>query len=88
MTNYPLESNYPINNLTVAELETLITKIVQKVIREESQKPSKTENSEEELANHGQIPRPYGLWKGQVQMSDDFDILPDAIAAAFAGERE
>lgn len=30
-----LESNYSISNLTVAELEALITKIVQKVIREE-----------------------------------------------------
>lgn len=35
MTNSQLESNYFISNLTVAELEALITKIVQKVIREE-----------------------------------------------------
>ena len=72
MSSLPEHSNYSISNLTVAELEALITKIVQKLITEESQK----------------TPRPYGLWRGKVQISDDFDILPDAIAAAFAGEME
>ncbi len=93
MTNPQLESNYFISNLTVAELEALITKIVQTVIREEI----RHKNVEKEIVpslempNHvdyEQTPRPFGLWRGRVQMSDDFDILPEAIAAAFAGETE
>ncbi|MBD2772679.1 hypothetical protein [Iningainema tapete] len=42
----------------------------------------------QEKPNHldcDQIPRPFGLWRGRVQMSDDFDVLPESIAAAFAG---
>jgi prevent-host-death family protein len=27
-----------------------------------------------------------GAWRGQVQMADDFDELPDDIAASFNGE--
>ncbi|HPQ41365.1 MAG TPA: type II toxin-antitoxin system prevent-host-death family antitoxin [bacterium] len=27
-----------------------------------------------------------GQWKGKVRMADDFDTLPDDIAAAFRGE--
>jgi hypothetical protein len=83
VTNSPLESNYPVSSLTVAELEALITNIVQKAIREEKQK-----KVEENQGNQNLIPRPYGLWRGKVQMSDDFDILPDAIAAAFNGKME
>ncbi|MFH1737605.1 MAG: type II toxin-antitoxin system Phd/YefM family antitoxin [bacterium] len=29
-----------------------------------------------------------GSWKGKVWMADDFDELPEEIAAAFRGERE
>ena len=28
-----------------------------------------------------------GAWKGKVKMSQDFDELPESIAAAFRGER-
>ncbi|BAZ14542.1 hypothetical protein NIES4071_63860 [Calothrix sp. NIES-4071] len=92
MTDQQLASNYPISNLTVAELETLITKIVQKVIREEnSHKKAGEEIVQLDRPNDSlqdQKPRPYGLWRGQVHMSDDFDVLPESIAAAFAGEME
>ncbi len=30
--------------------------------------------------------RPLGLWAGQVQIAQDFDELPDDVAAAFRGE--
>ena len=88
-----LESNYSISNLTVAELEALITKIVQKVIREEigNKKVEKETVQSLEMPNHldyDQTPRPFGLWRGRVQMSDDFDVLPESIAAAFAGDSE
>ncbi len=88
-----LESNDSISNLTVAELEALITKIVQKVIREEvsNKKVEKQTVQSPEMPNHfddEQTPRPFGLWHGKVQMSDDFDVLPESIAAAFAGEDE
>jgi len=31
--------------------------------------------------------RKLGLWKGRIRVSDDFDQLPDELAAAFRGER-
>jgi prevent-host-death family protein len=31
-------------------------------------------------------PREPGYWRGKVRIADDFDTLPDAIAAAFRGE--
>lgn len=31
-------------------------------------------------------PRTPGYWRGQIWMADDFDELPDDIAAAFDGE--
>ena len=31
-------------------------------------------------------PRVPGAWKGQVWMADDFDELPEDVAAAFRGE--
>lgn len=33
-------------------------------------------------------PRTLGGWEGRVWMADDFDELPEEIAAAFRGERE
>lgn len=32
-------------------------------------------------------PRRGGQWRGRVRIADDFDDLPDEIAAAFRGER-
>lgn len=32
-------------------------------------------------------PRRPGAWKGRVRIADDFDELPDDVAAAFRGER-
>ncbi len=84
MTGQELASNYPISSLTVSELESLITKIVQKVIREEnSRKKAEEEIVQLETSNHSdadQQPRPYGQWRSQVHMSDDFDVLPESIA--------
>ena len=31
-------------------------------------------------------PREPGYWRGKVHIADDFDVLPDTIAAAFRGE--
>lgn len=31
-------------------------------------------------------PREPGYWRGQVHIADDFDELPESIAAAFKGE--
>lgn len=33
------------------------------------------------------LPRRPGVWKGKVVIHDDFDELPEEIAAAFRGER-
>ena len=33
-------------------------------------------------------PRTLGGWEGRVWMAEDFDELPEEIAAAFRGERE
>ncbi len=33
-----------------------------------------------------QTPRLGGQWKGKVRIADDFDVLPDEIAAAFGIE--
>jgi prevent-host-death family protein len=33
-------------------------------------------------------PRQMGGWEGRVWIADDFDELPDEIAAAFRGERD
>ena len=30
-------------------------------------------------------PRRLGGWEGQVEIGDDFDVLPDEVAAAFGG---
>ncbi|HSV65220.1 MAG TPA: type II toxin-antitoxin system Phd/YefM family antitoxin [Mycobacteriales bacterium] len=32
-------------------------------------------------------PRRFGVWEGQVVIHDDFDELPEEVAAAFRGER-
>ena len=32
-------------------------------------------------------PRVPGAWKGRVRIADDFEELPDEVAAAFRGER-
>ena len=32
--------------------------------------------------------KPGGTWKGKVWMADDFDELPEELAAVFRGERE
>lgn len=91
MMEQELAPNYPISNLTVIELETLITRIVQKVIREENSQKKAPEEVMQLETNHSKEEkklRPYGQWRGQVQMSDDFDVLPESIAAAFAGEME
>lgn len=32
-------------------------------------------------------PREPGAWRGKVRIADDFDELPDELAAAFRGER-
>jgi prevent-host-death family protein len=37
--------------------------------------------------NPSQAPRTPGVWRGKVRIAADFDILPDAIAEAFRGER-
>lgn len=93
MTNQKPQSNYPISHITVTELKSLITKIVKKImipkidsaktIEEITQFPKISNDS-----HYNKTPRPYGMWRGQVQMSDDFDVLPESIAAAFAGEME
>lgn len=93
MTNSEPKSNL-ISSLKVMEFETIITKIVQKVIGQENNR----KKAEEEILQSLEIPnnsdynnqtsRPFGLWRGQVQMSDDFDVLPESIAASFAGELE
>ncbi|HPO16007.1 MAG TPA: type II toxin-antitoxin system prevent-host-death family antitoxin [Candidatus Hydrogenedentes bacterium] len=31
-------------------------------------------------------PRRPGLWRGKVRIADDFDVLPEDLAAAFRGE--
>jgi len=33
-----------------------------------------------------QLPREPGYWRGRVHIADDFDALPESIAAAFKGE--
>ncbi len=33
-------------------------------------------------------PRVGGQWKGRIRMADDFDVLPDEIAAAFGIEKQ
>jgi prevent-host-death family protein len=33
------------------------------------------------------VERKPGLWRGKVRIADDFDLLPDDLAAAFRGER-
>ncbi len=33
-------------------------------------------------------PRTPGYWKGKIQISEDFDVLPDSLAAAFRGKAE
>ena len=33
-------------------------------------------------------PRTPGCWRGKVRIADDFDALPDDLAAAFRGDRE
>ncbi len=32
-------------------------------------------------------PRQPGCWRGKVMIHDDFDVLPEDVAAAFRGER-
>ena len=56
------------------------------------------EADEVEIARAGEVvalivrphPRPArrpGYWSGQVRIADDFDELPDDVAAAFRGDR-
>ncbi len=46
MTTSQPESNYPISTLTVAELETLITNIVQKVLSQPNNQPEEDEQAQ------------------------------------------
>jgi antitoxin (DNA-binding transcriptional repressor) of toxin-antitoxin stability system len=39
------------------------------------------------VAPRERLPRRPGQWAGRVRIHDDFDELPDEIAAAFRGER-
>lgn len=92
-TNQEPQSSHLISSLSVTELETLITKVVKKVMREEIKRAKVMEEIAQspKVANntdYNETPRPYGMWRGQVHMSDDFDVLPESIAAAFAGEME
>lgn len=32
-------------------------------------------------------PRVPGAWRGQVRIAEDFDVLPEELAAAFRGDR-
>lgn len=38
------------------------------------------------LASPEPIQRELGAWRGQVQIAEDFDELPDELAAAFRGD--
>lgn len=31
-------------------------------------------------------PREQGIWRGKVEIADDFDVLPESIAFAFRGD--
>jgi antitoxin (DNA-binding transcriptional repressor) of toxin-antitoxin stability system len=39
------------------------------------------------VAAHPRPPRRPGTWSGRVSLADDFDDLPEEVAAAFRGER-
>ena len=76
--------------VNIHEAKTHFSKLLEKVLAGEEVIIGKAGKPIAKLARYQQSdePRKPGMWKGQVQMADDFDELPEDIMAAFRGERE
>jgi len=74
----------------IAEAKASLSKLVEKVLQGEEVIIGKAGKPVAKLVpfNYDRSPRDLeqGIWKDQVWMSEDFDILPDEMLAAFTGE--
>jgi prevent-host-death family protein len=75
--------------VNIHEAKTHFSRLVERVIRGEEVVIGKAGRPVARLVPYREDERPRvpGGWKGRVRIADDFDELPDEVAAAFRGER-
>ncbi|HEV2093806.1 MAG TPA: type II toxin-antitoxin system Phd/YefM family antitoxin [Rubrobacter sp.] len=73
----------------IHEAKTHFSKLVERVMRGEEVVIGKAGKPVARLVPYREVlePRVPGGWEGRVRIADDFDELPDEVAAAFRGER-
>ncbi len=76
----------------IADAKASLSKLVEKVLQGEEVVIGKAGKPVAKLIpyNYDSSPRDLsqGIWKDQVWMSQDFDTLPEELAAAFLGDRD
>ena len=74
--------------VNIHEAKTHFSKLVERVAAGEEIVIARAGRPVARLVAYGEAgpPRVPGAWKGRVWMADDFDELPEKIAAAFEGE--
>jgi len=73
----------------IHEAKTHLSRLLERVARGEEIVIAKAGKPIAKLVPY-EAPRPrrqLGIWAGRVHIADDFDELPEEIAAAFRGER-
>lgn len=75
--------------VNIHDAKTNFSRLVERVMRGEEVVIGKAGRPVARLVpyHEDRAPRVPGGWKGRVRMADDFDDLPDEVAAAFRGER-
>lgn len=73
----------------IHEAKTHFSRLVERVMRGEEVVIGKAGKPVARLVPYREVrePRVPGGWEGRVRIADDFDELPDEVAAAFRGER-
>ena len=76
--------------VNIHEAKTHLSRLLEQVAAGEEIVIAKAGKPIAKLVPYHEIraPRTLGGWEGRVWMADDFDELPEEIAAAFRGERE
>ncbi|MCP4638801.1 MAG: type II toxin-antitoxin system Phd/YefM family antitoxin [bacterium] len=76
--------------VNISEAKTHLSRLVQRVSEGEKIIIAKAGKPVAKLVPYSPSgkPRQPGFWKGRVRMADDFDVLPEDMAAAFRDEAE
>ena len=75
--------------VNIHEAKTHFSRLVERAMRGEEVVIGKAGKPVARLVPYREdrAPRVPGGWKGRVRIAEDFDDLPDEVAAAFRGER-